>query len=61
MAFYQVHKESETTYKATLRGGPRSDIPAELVLKKEAGEWLAEPWNKEVMQALVHAIEADRP
>jgi hypothetical protein len=59
LASYQVRKEGENNYWATLRtnNGQRDDIPAELIFKKEDGEWLAQPWHDEVAPGITHAID----
>ena len=61
LASYLVKRESEAFYKAVLRtnNGQRDDIPAEIMLTKDGGEWQAAPWHNEIVQSLVHAIEAN--
>jgi len=59
LASYQVRKEGENNYSATLRNnsGRRDDIPAELALKKEEGKWMAQPWHEELVTGIGHAID----
>ena len=61
LASFQVRKESEGAYKAVLRttNGQWDDVPAEILLTKENGEWQAQPFHREIVQSLVHAIEAN--
>jgi hypothetical protein len=61
LASYQLVEENSNSYKAVLRtgSGRRDDVPEQLQLHKENGEWQAEPWHMEVVQALVHAIEGN--
>ena len=61
LASYHVKKESEAAYKAVLRtnNGQRDDIPAEISLTKADGEWQAKPPHNEIVQSLIHAIEAN--
>ena len=60
LASYQVKKESEVAYKAVLRttNGKRDDIPAEIMLEKRGDDWLSMPKHEEIVQSLIHAIEA---
>jgi hypothetical protein len=53
--------ENDTAYKAVLRNnnGKRTDIPAEISLKKNGDAWQAEPWHEEVVQSLIHAVESN--
>ncbi|RYZ18144.1 MAG: hypothetical protein EOO10_26200 [Chitinophagaceae bacterium] len=59
LASYQVRKEGENNYLATLRNnnGKRDDLPAELVLEKEDGKWVAQPWYEELVTGIGHAID----
>jgi hypothetical protein len=61
LASYHVRKERERAYKAVLRtsNGQRDDIPAAILLSKENGDWQAQPWHNEIVQSLIHAIEAN--
>ena len=61
LASYHVKRESETMYKAVLRtnNGQRDDIPAEIILTKKSNEWQAEPRHENLVQSLIHAIEAN--
>ncbi len=62
LASYQVEKESDDSYKAVLRNGhvQRNDIPAEVLLFRQEGQWKADPWHPEVAKSLIHAIEGNR-
>jgi hypothetical protein len=62
LASYQVVKENDNRYNAALRTGSnrRDDIPQQLQLFREGDEWRAEPWHKEIVQAIIHAIESNR-
>lgn len=62
LASYQVVKETDDSYKAALRpgSGRRDDIPERLQLFREGGEWKADPWHNEVVQAIIHAIESNQ-
>jgi hypothetical protein len=61
LASYHVQKEGDGLYKAVLRSGAgrRDDVPAEIALSKESGNWKAEPWNEEVVKSLINAIETN--
>lgn len=60
LASYGVQQEGAAAFKAVLRpqNGRRDDLPAEIVLQKQEGEWQAEPWHSEVVPGLINAIEA---
>ena len=59
LASYQVRKEGENNYSATLRtnNGKRDDVPTKFYLRKNNGEWLAEPWHEEIVPGITHAID----
>lgn len=59
LASYQVEIIDEVTCKAVLKttSGRRNDIPAEIVLHKQAGDWQAQPLHDEIVQGLIKAIE----
>ena len=59
LASYKVRKEGKNGYSATLRSnnGQHENLPAELVLKKEEGNWVAEPWHEEIVSGITHAID----
>lgn len=61
LASYQVRREEEGKYNALLwnNNGRRDDLPAEISLYKEAGNWQARPWHEEIVAGLVQAIEAN--
>jgi hypothetical protein len=61
LASYHVQMENDTAFKAVLRNnnGKRTDIPAEISLKKNGDAWQAEPWHEEVVQSLIHAVESN--
>lgn len=61
LASFQVRKESEVAYKAVLRttNGQWDDIPAEILLTKDNGEWQAQPPHSQIVQSLIHAIESN--
>lgn len=61
LATYQVTKESDLKYSAVFRpvNGKREDIPSRILLEKIAGNWQAQPWPEEIVQALLHAIDTN--
>ena len=63
LASYHVQKQENETFKAVLRtnNGKRDDIPAEITLLKANGQWQAQPWQDEIVQSLIHAIERNGP
>jgi hypothetical protein len=58
LATYEVRKESEEEYQASLKtqGGKREDIPPEIKLWKEGEIWQAQPWHEEVVSSLLQVI-----
>ena len=61
LASYQVKREEENKYKAVLRnsGGKREDVPAQVALEKNGGEWKAVPMHQEVVAGLIHCIDSE--
>lgn len=59
LASYQVKKEQDNKYRAVLRnsGGKREDVPAQVELEKNDGEWRAVPMHQEVVAGLIHCID----
>ena len=57
---YTIIKETEEAYTASLKAGgiKRNDVPEGIALKKEDGDWQAEPWHEEIIPGLTNCIEA---
>lgn len=57
LAFYYVQKEADHRYQASLRS-QRTDVPAQLILEKQADGWVCTPFHEVLCTGLSHAIEA---
>jgi len=59
LASYQVYGNGAEDYNAVLRNEGRTDLPAQMQLRRVEGRWIAEPEHEEVSRALIHCIEAN--
>ena len=61
LASYRVQQETGTAFKAVLQtnNGQRDDIPAEITFQKDPDGWQAQPWHKEIVSGLIHAVESN--
>ena len=59
LASYQVFGNGADDYNAVLRNEGRTDIPAQMQLRRVDGQWDTEPRHEEIGTALIHCIEAN--
>ena len=59
LASYGVRGNGADDYNAVLRNEGRTDIPAQMQLRRVDGQWRMEPEHEEIGKALILCIESN--
>jgi hypothetical protein len=55
---YMLTREAEDRYRAHLKSSGMPGLPDNIVLEKKEGQWRTEPWHPDIINSLIHCIEA---